>query len=130
VVAIAPDTLRVLLDDRVPTLWDGKRKVQMSTGSGKVLGAAFDPSSERVAVVLDGPDGLQLAVIDEKGDAALKPLGSGDGCTGSPVWDAAGRWVYVPGGDGTLYAVEAGGGRVESVSTQAVGCGMTWVDVA
>jgi hypothetical protein len=131
VAAVSPDLMRVLLDEKkAPTLWDGTERVPMANGQGSILGASFDPSSERVAIALRSPDGLMLAVVDQQGDAALKPLGSGDGCPGSPVWDGNARWIYTAGDDGTMYAVEAGGGRVESVRTQAVGCGVAWVDLA
>jgi hypothetical protein len=128
-VAVAPDMSRVLLDARVPTLWDGEQKVAMRTGSGRTLGASFDRAGERVAVVLRSPDGLQLAIVDAKGNAQIKPLDGGDGCEGVPVWDAAGRWVYVADAEGVVHAVEAGGGRIASVRTGGVGCGVAWVDI-
>jgi hypothetical protein len=129
-IAIAPDVSRALLRGKVPVLWDGRTKVRMRNGSGDALGAAFDPASERVAIVLRGPDGLVLAIVDRDGNAQLKPLGSGDGCESAPVWDASGEWVYVGDDRGTVHVVEASGARVRSIKTHAVGCGVAWLDAA
>lgn len=129
VVAISPDMTRALLDADVPTLWDGEELIAMRTGDGEILGASFERSSERVAVVLRTEDGLHLGVVDQRGNAQLKSLGRGDGCEGAPAWDADGAWVYVAGGDGTLHAVEADGGRVGSVRTHGAGCGAAWLDI-
>lgn len=127
VLAAAPDLSRALIAGRVPTLWDGEDRVAMRTGGGDVLGAAFDSASERAAIVLRGPDGSTLALVDPRGNAQLKPLSGNDGCIGAPVWDDGGDWVYVAGDDGVVQAVEAGGGRIGSVRTQLAGCGVAWV---
>jgi hypothetical protein len=130
VVAVSADMTRALLAERVPTLWDGDERIAMATGGGQILGAAFDQSSERVAIVLRAPDGLMLSFVDQRGEAEHRPLGNGSGCVGMPAWDGAARWVYVADGDGLLHAVEANGGRIESVKTQSAGCGVAWVDIA
>ncbi len=130
VAAVSPDMTYALLDERVPTLWDGTKRIEMTTGSGEILGARFDGSSERVAIVLRGEEGLLLAIMDLDGNAQLRPLGSGSGCSGPPVWDGASDWIYVSGGNGTIHAVEAGGGRTDSVDTRSAGCGVAWVDTA
>lgn len=133
VVAVSPDLTRAVLQDRTdgtdPALWDGKRTVAMRNGGGRALGASFDRSSARAAIVLQAADGLQLAVVDHDGNAQLKPLSAGDGCEAPPVWDGSSDWVYVAAGDGIVHAAEAGGGRTESVRTQGVGCGVAWVDI-
>jgi hypothetical protein len=130
VLAVSPDLTRALIDGDPPSLWDGEDRVPMSTGEGDALGASFDRSSERVAIVLRTQDALRLALMDVKGIVSLKPLGGGSGCDAAPVWDSAAKWVYVAGGEGVMHAVEATGGRIGSTKTQAVGCGVAWVDTA
>jgi hypothetical protein len=93
-----------------------------------VSGAAFERSGERVALVVRQGDGVRLAVSDARGNVSLKPLGGRARCVATPAWDAEGRWIYVAPGDGQVYAAEAGGGRVESVRTGAIGCGLAWHD--
>jgi hypothetical protein len=96
-----------------------------------MLGASFDNSGERAAVVLRGDnEELTLAVVDVRGHATIKPLGEGIGCEGPPAWDASGEWIYVSTGDGMLHAVQASGGRIHAVKTQGVGCGVAWIDTA
>ena len=131
VVAVSPDGMRaVVRAQNRPALWDGRRVTPLGAGNGTVLGASFDHSGEHAAVLLRKDEELTLAVVDVRGNASLKPLGKGLACEGPPAWDAAGNWVYVATGDGVLHAVEASGGRIESVPTQGVGCGVAWVNTA
>jgi hypothetical protein len=132
VIAVAADTTRALISASKPLgdgpmLWDGKRSTVVRSGSGDVLGAAFDHTGERVAVVQATEDGLVVAVSDMRGNAALKPISSEPGCA-TPSWDEFGKWVYVATADGMLHAVEAAGGRIQSIEIQSVGCGAAWID--
>jgi hypothetical protein len=129
-LAVSPDTSRALLRMDEPALWDGNVLVPVRVETGRVLGASFEPSGERVAILLGDDDGLVIAIVDQRGNASLKPIGEAGECVTVPAWDAAGRWVYVATDDGTLHAVDASGGRIEAVKTGAEGCGLAWLDVA
>ena len=130
VLAVAPGASRALLNATAPALWDGTEKVRVRSAPGRVLGASFEGSGEHVAILMQEKDDLTLAIVDEQGNAALKPLGNAAGCTSTPAWDASGRWVYVATDDGVLHAVEAKGGRVESIRTNGIGCGVAWLNIA
>ncbi len=129
VLAVSPDTTRAVVDASRPALWNGEERTPLRT-SGRAIGASFDPSGERAAVLLADDGELTLAVVDAAGGAALKPLGAGKACGTSPAWDASGRWIYVATDDGVLHAISAGGGMIESIKTNGVGCGVAWVDIA
>jgi hypothetical protein len=127
VLAVAPDTTRVVLGGSTPALWDGTSKTPIRSGTGRVIAASFAASSDQVALVHRTEDGLIVAVSDMRGDAALKPISSKANCA-TPSWDRFGAWVYVASSDGMLHAVEAAGGRIRSVEIHSVGCGAAWVD--
>jgi hypothetical protein len=75
----------------------------------------------------DADGSLLIGISDDKGNVSLKPIAAKAGaCAPDPAWDARGRWVYLAPGDGSLYAVEASGGRVEVVPARLVGCGFAW----
>jgi hypothetical protein len=94
----------------------------------RALSASFEPGGSRVATIVAQGDELAVAVIDERGNASLKPLRTNTGpCTPTLAWDRSGSWIYVSSGDGGLHAVEATGGRVEPVRTHGVGCGIAWI---
>jgi hypothetical protein len=125
---VATDGRRALIAGRETMLWDGKTSTRIRAQGFRALSGAFDSGGERVAAILRQGEDLTVAVIDSRGNAALKPLGARVGeCTPSVSWDRAGTWIYVAPGDGALYAVEAAGGHVESVRTHGVGCGLAWV---
>jgi hypothetical protein len=131
VLAVAPDLSRVILDAKAPFLWDGTdAKPIHAYDYGEVLGASFEPSGERAAVLMAGDDDLTLAVVMPRGNAAFKPLGDGPKCSAPPAWDGTGRWIYLGTADGVLHAVEASGSRIEAIDTHSVGCGLAWLDVA
>jgi hypothetical protein len=131
VLAVAPDVSKALLDPKAPALWTGEERQRVHAYDyGKVLGASFEPSGERAAVVMADGDELTLAVVMPRGNAAFKPLGDAPRCDAPPAWDGTGRWIYVASADGVLHAVEASGSRVEAVKTYGVGCGLAWLDVA
>ena len=131
VLAVAPDLSRAILDAKAPVLWDGTdAKPVHAYDYGKVLGASFEPSGERAAVLMAGDDELTLAVVMPRGNAAFKPLGEGPKCTSPPAWDGTGRWIYLASADGVLHAIEASGSRIEAIKTHSVGCGLAWLDVA
>jgi hypothetical protein len=92
------------------------------------MGGSFSVSGDRVALALRaGDDAVALGVSDAKGNMAIKPVPTHAGaCDASPVWDARGRWVYISPGDGSIYAIEASGGRVEPRLVHSVGCGLAW----
>jgi hypothetical protein len=128
VLAVSPSGDRALVDHRGPALWDGHEFKAVDIDGFDVLGASFERSGERVAVTLRREGVLTVAVVDQQGNAALKPLGTSDhGCPAVGAWDAAGRWLYVTPGDGLMYAVEVSGGRIERVPTRSVGCGIAWL---
>jgi hypothetical protein len=129
VVAIAPDVSRVVLDADRPELWDGEERRPIHAYAGRVIGAAYERSGERVALLMIEKDELMLAIVMPRGNAALKPIGEGKACRTAPAWDDQGRWLYVGTADGALRAIEAGGGRVETVRTHGVGCGLAWLDI-
>lgn len=124
---IATDGTRALLSGRRLLLAEKGSTTPIRIDGPRALSASFERSGDRVAIVLREGDELSIAIVDARGNAALKPLGARAGdCTPSSSWDRNGHWVYVAPGDGTLYAVEAGGGRVEPVRVRSVGCGIAW----
>jgi hypothetical protein len=131
VLAVAPDLSRVILDAKAPVLWDGTdAKPVHAYDYGKVLGASFEPSGERAAMLLAGDSELTLAVVMPRGNAAFKPVGDGPKCSAPPAWDGTGRWIYLASADGVLHAIESSGSRIEAIKTHGVGCGLAWLDVA
>jgi hypothetical protein len=131
VLAVSPDLSKAMLDPKAPVLWAGEETQRVHAYDyGKVLGASFEPSGERAAVVMSDDGELTLAVVMPRGNAAFKPLGNGPDCFAPPAWDLTGRWLYVASADGVLHAVEASGSRIEAVKTHGVGCGLAWLDVA
>lgn len=117
----------VVLGERL-ALWDGESFTRIRAQGFRPLAASFDRSGDRAAIVLRDRDDLTLAVVDARGNAALKPLGARrGGCSPTLAWDGPGSWVYVAVGDGALYAVEANGGHVERIRTHGVGCGLAWI---
>jgi hypothetical protein len=128
VLAVAPGTDRALVDHNGPTLWDGKRFVPVRVEGYEVLAGSFEDSGERVAMTLKKDGVLTVAVVDRDGNAALKPLGVADrACAATPAWDAAGHWLYVAPGNGSLYAIESAGPEIRRVQTHSVGCGLAWL---
>lgn len=131
VLAVSGDGRRVLADDGRPFLWDGERKLPLRVDGYEAIAASFAPDGDGVAATLAGPDGsLALGVIDAAANVTLKPLGRasiGEECGAVPAWDAPGAWVYVATGDGSVHAVEVGGGRTENVRARLVGCGVGWL---
>src|SRR5581483_5787392 len=126
--AVSADFKRVLLENRSLSVWDGKAAVPLRVQGYEAIAASFSGSGEKVAVTLKDTDGsLLVGISDAKGNVALKPVpAQSTGCVSAPTWDGRGRFVYTAPGDGSLYAVEAGGGRVEGVPTRLVGCGLAW----
>jgi hypothetical protein len=119
---------RMLISSRGLALWDGHTAKTLRIEGYAVAGASFSPAGDRVAVTLRDTDGsVVLGVADEHGNVALKPVSArAAGCGAVPAWDARGKWLYVAPGDGSIYAVEAAGGRTESVPARLVGCGLAW----
>jgi hypothetical protein len=131
VLAVSPDVSRAVLDAKAPVLWDGRESKPVHVYDyGKVLGASFEPSGERAALLFAEDGELTLAVVMPRGNSALKPLGKGPSCPSAPAWDGTGRWIYAATSDGVLHAVESSGGRIEAIKTHGVGCGVAWLDVA
>ena len=130
VVAISPDVSTVVLNASGPVLWDGEERRPVHAYAGRVIGASYERSGERVALLMAAKDELMLAVVMPRGNAALKPVGEGEVCATAPAWDETGRWIYVATADGSMRALEAGGGRTETVRTRGVGCGLAWLDIA
>ena len=131
VLAVSPDLSRAILDPDAPVLWGGdEARPVHAYDYGKVLGASFEPSGERAAMVLADGGELTLAVVMPRGNAAFKPLGNGPTCDAPPAWDGTGSWIYVGSADGVLHAIEASGSRIEAIKTHGVGCGLAWLDVA
>jgi hypothetical protein len=130
VLTVSPDLSRALLGASKPMLWDGKESKPVHAYAGKVIGASYEPSGDRAALLLAEDGELTLAVVMPRGNAALKPLGNGPVCESAPAWDGSGRWLYVGTGDGVLHAIESSGGRIEAIKTHGVGCGIAWLDVA
>jgi hypothetical protein len=125
---MATDGRRALIGGSEAMLWDGRTSARVRADGFRTLSAAFDATGERAAAVMQRGDELSVAVIDARGDAALKPLDARTGeCAPAVSWDRTGSWIYVAPGDGALYAVEASGGHVESVRTHGVGCGLAWL---
>ena len=125
---VATNGTRALIGGRETMLWDGKTSTQVRAEGFRTMSAMFERGGDRVAAVLRHGDQLTVAVIDARGNAALKPLDARAGaCAPAVGWDRSGEWIYVAPGDGALYAVEAAGGRVQAVRTHGVGCGLAWV---
>ncbi len=129
-IVLATDGKRALVSSRNRTqIIDGDEVADVRVDQAGVLSASFEPNGDRVALVLWRDGAMTVAVVDAKGNAALKPLGvSSRECTPSVTWDRSSRWVYVGAGDEALHAIEASGGHVESVRTRSVGCGLAWID--
>jgi hypothetical protein len=109
-------------------LWDGRTSTRVRAEGFRAVSATFENGGDRVAAVLRRGDELTLAVVEPRGNVALKPLDARAGvCTPAISWDRSGDWIYVAPGDGALDAVEAAGGRVQAVRTHGVGCGLAWV---
>ncbi len=131
VLAVSPDLSRAILGPKTPVLFEGAESRPIHAYDyGKVLGASFEPSGERAALLLADGGELTLAVVMRRGNAAFKPLGNGPTCDAPPAWDGTGRWVYAGSADGVLHAIEASGSRIEAIKTHGVGCGLAWLDVA
>lgn len=128
VAAVSADLKHVVLSGEPAVIWDGTTSTPVRAGEGELLGASFDRAGERVAVVSRDGNSTMLSVSDLKGNAALKPLPSRNACETPPVWDGAARWIYVPTSDGMLHAAQASGGRIESIETRTLGCGIAWLD--
>jgi DNA-binding beta-propeller fold protein YncE len=128
VLAVNSQFTKAVIADGSVSIWDGKTRTPLRLQGYRPVGAAFSGAGDKIAVSLRDSDGsLLVGVSDERGNVALKPLpAQSTDCAPAPVWDARGRWVYVAPGDGSIYAVEASGGRVEGVPTRLVGCGLAW----
>ncbi len=130
VFAVAPSVDRAIVDHGGPAIWDGRRFIPVHVDGFEVVAASFERSGERAAVTLRRDDELTVAIVDQQGNAAVKPLGVADrGCPAAGAWDAGGRFVYIAPGDGKMHAVEAGGGAVEPVQTGGAGCGIAWLAI-
>jgi hypothetical protein len=126
---LATDGERALVEDDGVALWDGVAFKRIRVQGFEAVGGSFEPGGDRVALILRDGDDLTVAVVDARGDAALKPLGAQAGrCAPTVSWDLTGVWLYVGTGDGTVRAVETAGGHVETIRTKAVGCGLAWID--
>jgi hypothetical protein len=124
---LATDGTRTLVEDEGLYLWNGVKADGVRLDGIRALSASFEPGGSRVATIVAQGDELTVAVIDERGNASLKPLRTSTGpCRPTLAWDRSGSWIYVSSGDGGLHAVEATGGRVEPVRTHGVGCGIAW----
>ncbi|MEX0873427.1 MAG: hypothetical protein WD646_10415 [Actinomycetota bacterium] len=128
VLSVSPDGKQAFVDNDGPAFWNGRSLERVHVDSTDVVGASYEPSGARVAMVLRSDGELTLAISNLRGNVALKPLDARyHDCPPVPTWDENGRWVYVAVGDGLLYAAEASGGRVSQVRTNVVGCGLAWV---
>lgn len=129
VLAVAPDLSRaiVVVDDQV-SLWDGHEGIPLRMDGYEPLSASFSGSEGRSGIVVRRENGdLAVAVVDPAGGVALKPVPAGvQDCVPTLAWDGRGKWAYVAPGNGSLYAVDSTAGRVESVRTRLVGCGIAW----
>lgn len=127
-LATSPDGLRALIDDGRPKLWDGTTVTAIRAQAYEAMGGSFSTAGDRAAIALRSEDGrVAVGVVDAKGNIAIKPVPTHAGpCDSAPVWDARGQWVYISPGDGSIYAVEASGGRVEPLLVHSVGCGLAW----
>jgi hypothetical protein len=124
---LATNARRAIVEGDDPVLWDGTTAKNIRV-QGSAVAASFEPYGDRAGLVLRQGDELTVAVVDTRGNAALKPITARAGkCAPSIAWDRSGSWIYVAPGDGSLYAVEAAGGRIESVRTHGVGCGLAWI---
>jgi len=130
VLAVDARFVRAALSDHAGGLaiWNGKAATPLRVQGYRAVAAAFSAAGDKLAVTLRDDDGsLLVGVSDEKGNVALKPVPSqATACAAAPAWDGRGRWIYIAPGDGSVYAVEASGGRVEGVPTRLVGCGLAW----
>jgi hypothetical protein len=128
VLAVAPGADRALVDHDGPSLWDGTRFVPVHVEGYEVLAGSFESSGQRVAMTLRKDGVLTVAVVDRDGNASLKPLSIDDrDCAATPAWDAAGHWLYVAPGNGSLYAIGSAGPEIRRVETHSVGCGLAWL---
>jgi len=126
---LATDGERALVDNDGVALWDGATFKRVQLQGFEAVGGTFEAGGDRVALVVRAGRDLTVAVIDARGDAALKPLGAhAGGCAPTVSWDLSGRWLYVGAGDGMVRAVETAGGHVEPIRTKSVGCGLAWID--
>lgn len=132
VVAVASDGTRAFVNSRDGLgIMSGSGVQPVDLGETLVLGAAFAPSGDRVAVVVaerGHERSRRLAVIDERGERImLRPLPEPDDatCRPVPVWDDAGRWTFVAPGDGSVQAFEIGG-VTKSATLRHVGCTLAW----
>lgn len=113
--------------------WDGDAVQAARMDGYEAAAASHAPDSRRVAVSLreeGSADVSAVGIVDAGGSVALKPLrdeGGGAGCAGAPGWAASERWVYVAPGNGSVYAVEVVGGRIQGLPTRVVGCGLGWM---
>lgn len=129
VVAVASDMVHAVVSEPRVGIWDGAKTIPVPEATGEVLGASFEASGDHAAVLLSEDGQLTLAIVDLRGEAALKPIGRATSCASAPALDAFGSWAYVSTGDGVLHAVEVHGGRIESAKMSGVGCGLAWVDI-
>ena len=134
ILAAAPDGSRVLVDvDLEPRLWDGETYTVLRADQHQAVAGAFSDDSQRVAVTLiergrpNGSTPVWLGVAGISGRVAFDEVTSwadGEGCVAAPAWASSGRWVYMAPGDGSVYAIEAGGSPPAGVATRLLGCGV------
>jgi hypothetical protein len=128
VLAVSADGKQAFVDNGGPAFWDGREFSPLRGDATDVVAASYEPSGDRVAMVLRSDGELTLGISDLRGNVALKPLDARyHECPPDPAWDGNGRWVYLAPGNGLLYAAEASGGRVKQLRTDVVGCGLAWV---
>lgn len=136
VLAVSGDGERALVQGGRPGLWDGERLVPLRVDSYEAVAGSFAPDADRVAAVLQRPRTRSttspepvLAIVDSGGGVALRTIGRiAQGCDPVPAWDGSGRWVYTAPGNGSMYAVDAHGGRVGEIGSRIAGCGLAWVE--
>lgn len=135
VLAVSSDGRRALVQAQRPGIWDGREVRPLRLAGYEVVAASFSADGERMAVVVDRPttggepSEPALGIVAADGTVALRPIGRlTANCDPVPAWDPEGRFVYVAPGDGSVYAAEVGGGRVEHVRTRVAGCGLAWTE--
>lgn len=128
VIALSGDFRRAVISAPAPAIWDGKTVTPIRVSGYRLTAAAFASAGDKIAMTLrDTDNSVLVGISDEKGNVSLKPIAAhAADCAADPAWDARGRWVYLAPGDGSVYAIEASGGRVEVVPTRSVGCGLAW----